>query len=239
MPDIKHLFVEKPDKGRRFAISDIHGCFKTFEALLSQIHLKKEDQLFLLGDYVNRGPDSAAVIDYILSLKEEHFNIYCLRGNHDQLILDTERKKPGKLRKVLEEYHSEGLLNKKECIKTPYRNFIESCLYYIEVDEYFLVHAGFDFHADHPFENFKAMMNITKFKAKKSFLNGKKVIHGHNPKELSKIMNKIKKGKRRIHIDNGCANKDTKGQGNLLCFNLDTKAISVQQNIEDEAKVCA
>ena len=69
MPENKHLFVEKPEVGRRFAISDIHGCSMTFEALLSQIHLKKEDQLFLLGDYVNRGPDSAGVIDKILELK--------------------------------------------------------------------------------------------------------------------------------------------------------------------------
>lgn len=234
MPEKKHLFVEKPKIGRRFAISDIHGCSKTFEALLSQIHLKKEDQLFLLGDYVNRGPDSAGVIDKIQELKSNNFNVYCLRGNHDQMILDVDKKKTEKIHKTLEDNNSLGLLNKKGKIKKKYREFIESCIYFIEVDEYFLVHAGFDFQADHPFENYKAMMNIAKFKAKKKFLNGKKVIHGHNPQLLSKIMNKIKKGKRRIHIDNGCANKNTKGQGNLLCFNLDTKAISVQQNIEED-----
>ena len=234
MPDIKNLFVEKPKNGRRFAISDIHGCSRTFKALLTQIQLNKNDQLFLLGDYVNRGPDSAGVIDEIIDLKSKDFDVYCLRGNHDQLVLDTEDKKLDKLQSVLDNNNSLGLLSKKGKIKKRYRKFIESCIYFIEVDQYFLVHAGFDFHADNPFENYKAMMNIPKFKAKKKWLKGKQVIHGHNPKILSKIMNKIKKGKKKIHIDNGCANVDTKGQGNLLCFNLDTQAIIVQHNIESE-----
>lgn len=232
MPETKTLFVEKPANGRRFAISDIHGCSKTFEALLSQVHLKKEDQLFLLGDFVNRGPDSAGVIDQILALKKEGYQLYCLRGNHDQIILDASEKSSDKLKKVIEDYNSQSLL-KGDHVKKKYKKFLESTLYYLEVDEFYLVHAGFDFHADKPFENYNAMMNIPKFKAKKKWLNGKRVIHGHNPKILSIIMHKIKKGKKRIHIDNGCANYKTKGQGNLLCFNLDTKAISVQQNVEE------
>lgn len=232
MPETKTLFVEKPKNARRFAISDIHGCSKTFKALLEQIHLKKDDQLFLLGDFVNRGPDSAGVIDEVLKLKKDGFQVYCLRGNHDQMILDAAEKSGEKLKKILEDNNSLSLL-KGDKIRKKYKQFLEDTFYYLEVDEYFMVHAGFDFHADEPFENYNAMMNIPKFKAKKKWLNGKKVIHGHNPKVLSKIMQKIKKGKKRIHIDNGCANAKTKGQGNLLCFNLDSKAISVQQNIED------
>ena len=42
----------------KYAISDIHGCLKSFQALLEKIDLKKEDELFLLGDYIDRGPDS-------------------------------------------------------------------------------------------------------------------------------------------------------------------------------------
>ena len=232
MPETKNLFVEKPKNGRRFAISDIHGCSKTFKALLEQVHLKKGDQLFLLGDFVNRGPDSAGVIEQVLELEKDGYQVYSLRGNHDQMILDAAEKSGDKLKKVLEDNNSLSLL-KGDKLRKRYKEFLENTLYYIEVDDYYLVHAGFDFHADEPFENYNAMMNIPKFKAKKKWLKGKKVIHGHNPKILSKIMNKIKKGKKRIHIDNGCANYKTKGQGNLLCFNLDSKAISVQQNVED------
>ena len=52
----------------RFAISDIHGCAKTFEALLEQIALTKDDTLFLLGDLIDRGPGSKEVVDKVLQL---------------------------------------------------------------------------------------------------------------------------------------------------------------------------
>lgn len=49
----------------RYAISDIHGCAKTFKNLLRRISFSKEDVLYLLGDYIDRGPDSKGVIDHI------------------------------------------------------------------------------------------------------------------------------------------------------------------------------
>jgi len=52
----KGVKIEKPSIGRRIAIGDIHGCFKTFKSLLeNKIRLKEEDQLFLLGDYIDKG----------------------------------------------------------------------------------------------------------------------------------------------------------------------------------------
>ncbi|MFT6129303.1 MAG: serine/threonine protein phosphatase 1 [Neolewinella sp.] len=49
----------------RYTISDIHGCLKTFRALLDELKLDRNDELFLLGDYIDRGPDSQGVIDLI------------------------------------------------------------------------------------------------------------------------------------------------------------------------------
>ena len=49
----------------KYAISDIHGCLKTFKALLTKLDFSKQDELYLLGDYIDRGPDSKGVIDYI------------------------------------------------------------------------------------------------------------------------------------------------------------------------------
>ena len=52
---------------RIIAVSDIHGHIKTFKKLLeNQIQFTKEDKLFLLGDYVHRGPNGEGVFDYIL-----------------------------------------------------------------------------------------------------------------------------------------------------------------------------
>ncbi len=53
-------------EGRRFVIGDIHGCFRTFKYLVEEdLHLKSNDTLFLLGDTIDRGTGSKAVIDYI------------------------------------------------------------------------------------------------------------------------------------------------------------------------------
>ncbi len=77
----------------RFAITDIHGCALTLKALVEEkLKLKKEDELYLLGDLVNKGPDSKGVLDYIRHLQKEQYQVTCLRGNHDQMLLDAYHK---------------------------------------------------------------------------------------------------------------------------------------------------
>lgn len=74
---------------RTFAIGDIHGCSKTFEKLLfHKIKLQKTDQIFCIGDYIDRGENSKAVIDLILQLRQDGYNVSTLRGNHEQMMLD-------------------------------------------------------------------------------------------------------------------------------------------------------
>src|SRR6056297_3080965 len=74
----------------RYAISDIHGCFKTFRRLIeSGIKMEKNDQLFLMGDYIDRGPSSKQVLDYILYLMENNYNVVLLRGNHEEIFLNV------------------------------------------------------------------------------------------------------------------------------------------------------
>lgn len=68
--------------GRLFAVGDIHGCHAEFAELLSRLDLAKEDRLVLVGDLVNRGPDSCKVID----LAKEHRAISLL-GNHELRLL--------------------------------------------------------------------------------------------------------------------------------------------------------
>src|SRR5258708_6703543 len=51
--------------------------------------LKPEDELVFLGDYVDRGEDSRAVLETLVQLRKEHENVVFLRGNHEQLMLDA------------------------------------------------------------------------------------------------------------------------------------------------------
>ena len=75
---------------RHLAIGDIHGCATALNALLAQVALEREDVLVTLGDYVDRGPDSRAVIDSLLALAE-CCQLVALRGNHEVMMLDAMR----------------------------------------------------------------------------------------------------------------------------------------------------
>ena len=70
---------------KRWIIPDIHGYLKTLQALFDYyISPSKEDELYFLGDYIDRGPDSKGVIDFIMGLEAEGFNVCHLKGNHEE-----------------------------------------------------------------------------------------------------------------------------------------------------------
>ncbi|WP_035274180.1 metallophosphoesterase [Desulfogranum japonicum] len=72
-----------------FCIGDIHGCFDRLKALFELLPVDRErDTLVFLGDYINRGPDSAKVLDFLLELEHTHAQVVFLRGNHEQALLE-------------------------------------------------------------------------------------------------------------------------------------------------------
>lgn len=74
--------------GRLLAISDIHGCIKSFDNLINKVQLTKKDKLIVLGDNIDRGPNNLDVIMRIMKLKQEGYNIITLKGNHESMFLD-------------------------------------------------------------------------------------------------------------------------------------------------------
>ena len=56
---------------RTFAIGDIHGCAETLKKLLDELRIERSDEIYFLGDYIDRGPGSKEVIDLVLKLQEE------------------------------------------------------------------------------------------------------------------------------------------------------------------------
>jgi serine/threonine protein phosphatase 1 len=80
--------------GRRFAVGDIHGCYKTFRSLIeNKIELTQYDQLFLLGDYIHKGPRSKDTLNYILKLIKRGYKVFPLRGNHEDELLNAAKKR--------------------------------------------------------------------------------------------------------------------------------------------------
>ena len=79
--------IEPLDGGRRFAIGDVHGSLQTLIKLLKKIRLNKSDALFLVGDYIDRGPDSKGVLDLLMSLQRKGYRVQPLMGNHELMFL--------------------------------------------------------------------------------------------------------------------------------------------------------
>jgi len=90
--------------GRLIAIGDIHGCHQEFAELLDRVALTKDDQLILLGDLVNRGPDSNRVID----LARQH-KALSLLGNHELRLLNYRKTKDTAFMKETDELTYEKL----------------------------------------------------------------------------------------------------------------------------------
>ncbi|WP_011580004.1 MULTISPECIES: metallophosphoesterase family protein [Chelativorans] len=76
-----------------YAIGDVHGCFKELERLEQKIAddasgFSGRKLIIMLGDYVDRGPDSAQVVEHLLQNPPEGFQRICLAGNHEKSFLD-------------------------------------------------------------------------------------------------------------------------------------------------------
>jgi serine/threonine protein phosphatase 1 len=74
--------------GRIIAIGDIHGCHQEFSELLERLELTKDDRLILVGDLINRGPDSCKVIDLA-----RQYRAISLLGNHELRLLNYRKNR--------------------------------------------------------------------------------------------------------------------------------------------------
>jgi serine/threonine protein phosphatase 1 len=75
--------------GRTFAIGDIHGDIHALYRLLSKFpELTPNDTIVFLGDYLDRGPRSKDVVDFVRQLpRQTPAKVICLRGNHEDAWL--------------------------------------------------------------------------------------------------------------------------------------------------------
>ena len=163
---IKKKYVSPIIGGRQLLVGDIHGCARTLEALLLKIDLHTDDQIFFVGDYINKGPDSKGVLDTLMVLKKEHQNSYFLRGNNESYFYRTLKKNESRVLRLARRYKVEDLFKyegSKFFLRNKYRKFIKSTLHYIESDDFYVVHAGFDFRSEIPFYNTFDMLWMRNF----------------------------------------------------------------------------
>lgn len=204
-----------------YAIGDIHGELDKLRSLhnhISDFHTAmypgRPHIVIHLGDYVDRGPNSYGVIDYIQSLDDdESFKVINLKGNHEVLMLRAHQSpKKTALRhwlvnggeQTLESYPSRGQ-NKS---LNAHLNWIETLptLYKDETRDLIFVHAGINPETYPEYDNDVHLWtrNTTFFDSEHWMnpkLNGVTVIHGHTP-TLTDYPD-ISKDGRRINVDTG------------------------------------
>jgi serine/threonine protein phosphatase 1 len=138
--------------GDLYVIGDIHGCLAPLKRMLD--HLEPDlhqDRLILVGDYIDRGPDSRGVVDYLLGLKARYpaGNIICLRGNHEIMFGDFLAGQNRELflfnggLDTLKDYWGENWDQLPElALPLDHQRFYQELLPFYATDDYIFVHAG-------------------------------------------------------------------------------------------------
>jgi serine/threonine protein phosphatase 1 len=185
---------------RLLAIGDIHGCLEQLQSLLLQVNPTAQDQVVFLGDYVDRGPASAGVIELLIEFGKKFPGTVFLRGNHEQMLIDyLAGKDPGMFllnggTNTLNSYEKMGLWP----IPDSHIDFLSRLQNYALIDEYIFVHAGLRPGIVLEQQSALDMLWIRRDFIDSDFDWGKTVVYGHTP--LSEPFFSAT----RIGLDTGC-----------------------------------
>lgn len=209
-----------PPGKRVYAIGDIHGRLDLFDALLARIDEDSreapsvESELLLLGDLVDRGPESAGVVARAMELVER--GARCLFGNHEELFLAALEGSESAMRTFVRVGGRETLLSyglsmeayneasfeelielTQKAVPAAHVEFIRSLPHMIEIGDYLFVHAGVrpGVPLDEQKESDLRWIRGEFLNYRKEF--GKIVVHGHS------ISPEVEQRVNRIGIDTG------------------------------------
>lgn len=189
-----------------YSIGDVHGCLRQLKQL---VELCEEDaeghdaQFIFLGDYIDRGPDSKGVIEFLMSPKNwTSHPVTCLYGNHEDLLLaaaENEANEPHWLRLGGEQtLFSYGIYNAYQ-IPADHLEWMRSLPLFHDDGLRYFVHAGVNparsLHNQDPHDQIwirsPFLESTTDF--------GRVVIHGHTP--LTDGLPDVRSN--RVNIDTG------------------------------------
>ena len=225
-----------------YAMSDIHGQYELFRNLMEQIPLGKDDTLYVLGDVVDRGPDSMNTLKYMMA----NPNIIPIMGNHELMALpclkllvpELSKEFLHKLSSQARQSFAEWTLNGgvstiQEFLKLPQEErrqvveYIEAFRPYgkkiINNWEYWLVHAGMEYFSEsrrlEEYSVEELVWKRTDFDI--AYFKNITVVSGHTPTQ--NILGNSRSGyifKKNNHIAIDCG--AGKNSGRLAAICLDT-----------------
>lgn len=195
-----------PEGMRIYAVGDIHGRADLLDDLTAMIltdsHGAPENRVIVyLGDYIDRGTDSRGVIERLLA-PPGGFQAYCLRGNHDQILLDF-LEAPAVFRNWRDYGARETLMSygvipprfdddaafadaaRELRTKLPkhHQRFLESLPYFVRLGDYHFVHAGVRPGTALDAQDPEDMLWIRDDFLYSSADFGAIVVHGHTPEQ--------------------------------------------------------
>jgi len=223
-----------------YAIGDVHGYRDLLAELLEKIDADfaagnaAERRIVTVGDYCDRGPDSSGVFE-LLSRRVEGGELVCLRGNHDQYILDflddpfqsgAHWLRMGGRETVLSygidrEFEPDPQRMAREFARAlPRRHldFLQSTRFSHEIGDYFFAHAGVRPGRELEHQDPHDLMWIRKEFHDHAGDFGKVVVHGHTPHDAVEVL------PNRINIDTGVYMN-----GLLSCVRLEGTKLSILQ----------
>ena len=207
---------------RAYAIGDIHGCLDLLDALLERIEADaaarspKRTWIVFLGDLIDRGPDSAGVIERLRDYRPDFATPVFLAGNHEEVLLRTLGGEPEILADWLKfggaecvasygldadslkrMQPAEAAAKIRERIPAAHHEFLESFADTFRFGDYLFVHAGI-----RPGVELEQQDQFDLRWIREPFLSdeeehGVVVVHGHT------IANRVEERRNRIGLDTG------------------------------------
>ncbi|MBK5276238.1 MAG: serine/threonine protein phosphatase [Desulfuromonadales bacterium] len=219
---------------RTFVIGDIHGCAATLRRLVEkQLRPTQADRICLLGDLIDRGPDSRGVLDFIFEMQDTGLEVASVRGNHEEMLLQAEFGQS-----YLDMWYNNGGLATLASFQADgpgdiphlYRAFLDSLPFHIPLDRFIIVHAGLNFDRPNPFEDTSAMLWTRSPFVDRQRINGRQLVCGHTTVSRSQVEASLTSDK--IMLDNGCVFVDQPGRGCLAALELESMALFFQENVD-------
>jgi len=200
---------------KTYVIGDIHGCLTSLKTVLENTPITAQDRLIFVGDYIDRGPDSKGVIDYLLKVQQE-YSCEFLMGNHEEKFLlsrvyDFEIKEWygfWDAQATMDSYGTDDI----EQIPESHWEFLRKLCLFIEDERFIYVHATLEPDVELQRQQSHTLIH-QKLKDPQPHCSGKIVICGHTAQ------------KNHLPLDKGhtlCIDTDAGRDGWVTCLCTNT-----------------
>ncbi len=201
-----------------YAIGDIHGCLNSLERLIEKVNPSTEDTIIFLGDYIDRGPNSKGVVEFLIRFSSIYKNSIFIKGNHEWMMTEFYKTRDPKdwelweyngARKTIESY---GDIEK---IPQSHIEFLQKTKFFHVEGRYIFVHAGVKPYVKLEDQKDEDLLWIRdEFIYSENPIKDYTVVFGHTPMQKPLIKND------KIGIDTGCVYG-----GYLTCIRIKDRKI--------------